>query len=339
MSKQKKPDLLSSLPRLVQDTRFRAGRQLMQASQTEQAVTLFAILLEDAIAKYGDSHMETAPLYYEYGNALLRTADRKNNDEEGKSDETENNDNPREAAARAAEARMKQESSKETTSNTPATEDSERNEKDDSSKNDDDDDDRQLALEMMETAFAIVDENNDELYPDWCQNERPRILTGIGDALSSLGKHADACDAYIRALSDREEQVKRHDKSSSESIELLQARRKLSEILILIAQELLDCPDDDVVTSETKECLVPKAERIDYARGYYDKARDELQEALVLMGKMAAQHMSIETENEDICFLSTIVMAVGIKLAELVEDGAETFSTEAKEPAQKKPKV
>ena len=37
------------------------------------------------------------------------------------------------------------------------------------------------------------------------------------------------------------------------------------------------------MTTESKDVLVKAAERVDYARGYYDKARDELQETVLLM--------------------------------------------------------
>ena len=48
----------------------------------------------------------------------------------------------------------------------------------------------------------------------------------------------------------------------------------------LVAEELLTCVDgEDVVITESKVVLVKDDdERVDYARGYYHMARDELQE-------------------------------------------------------------
>ena len=69
---------------------------------------------------------------------------------------------------------------------------------------DDDDDDMHLALEMMETAWSILDQycnttaEEQQKYRGWATQQLPRILTGIGDVLSTLERHADAADAYLR---------------------------------------------------------------------------------------------------------------------------------------------
>jgi hypothetical protein len=78
--------------------------------------------------------------------------------------------------------------------------------------------------------------------------------------------------------------------------------------------------------------IVSAAERVDYARGYYDKARDELQEVVLLMGQIAAQGGDVEQEKEDVCFIATMVMGVGTNLAQVDEEAAE------QEPTQKKQK-
>lgn len=81
--------------------------------------------------------------------------------------------------------------------------------------------------------------------------------------------------------------------------------------------------DDDVAVTTTS---VPPSERVEYARGYYDKGRDELQEAVYLMGRVAAKHKSVEslgTEKEDLCFLATMLMGVGNTLADLDEKNPE----------------
>ena len=67
----------------------------------------------------------------------------------------------------------------------------------------------------------------------------------------------------------------------------------------MIAEELLACPpDQDVITTESQDVLVKAPERVDYARGYYDKARDELQETVLLMGALAAKGIDLGEEKE-----------------------------------------
>jgi hypothetical protein len=89
------------------------------------------------------------------------------------------------------------------------------------------------------------------------------------------------------------------------------------EANILVAEALLECPEDkDVVMTETDAVLVTAAERVDYARGYYDKARDELQETVYLMARIAESNQNLGTEKEDVCFLATLLMGVGTTLAE-----------------------
>jgi hypothetical protein len=79
------------------------------------------------------------------------------------------------------------------------------------------------------------------------------------------------------------------------------------EANILVAEALLECPEDkDVVTTETEDVLVTAAERVDYACGYYDKARDELQETVYLMARIAESNQNFGTEKEDVCFLCNL---------------------------------
>jgi hypothetical protein len=51
------------------------------------------------------------------------------------------------------------------------------------------------------------------------------------------------------------------------------------------------------------------------------------------MGKIAASGVDVETEKEDVCFLSTMLMAVGQTLADLDQ------SAEDQSPAPKKSKL
>mmetsp|Transcript_46695 Transcript_46695/g.141467 ORF Transcript_46695/g.141467 Transcript_46695/m.141467 type:complete len:248 (-) Transcript_46695:352-1095(-) len=188
-------------------------------------------------------------------------------------------------------------------------------------------DDTSLALELMENAWSILDQYvsqdasscEQQPYMDWASSQLPRTLTGIGDVLSDLDRHADATDAYTRALAHRERAVEDLIKSPSSDtgLRMLAARRHHVEANILVAEELLACPaDNDVTTTETGDVLAKASERIEYARGYYDKARDSLQEAVFLMGRVAAAGTELGTEKEDVCYLATMVMGVGTALAE-----------------------
>lgn len=438
------PPSLLLLPAVVRDARFVAGRATVGQANS---IAVFATLLREAKASYGDDSLETAPAYYEYGNALFRFAQRQQQqqqqeDEEQRKqevtlEETVSSLSPpskagyvREAAAAAAERRAMAATQSTTTTILPplaATSCSSALEKTGSAKiesnnnnkrkcagslnrhhddYDDDDcddddhefegddgvfkgddnefegDDIQLALEMMETAWSVLDgevlrqksivaeDNNDDAvactpplssqpdYRIWVTEQVPRVLTGIGDILSALGRHADATDAYLRALAHRQtdldlavsaaatdaDSVSKKDassdvkeevlllSSSSLSLTLLQCRRKLVEANILIVEELLACEKDksDVVTSESKDLLVKAGHVVEYARGYYDKARDELQEAVVLLGQMAADAAAASraaadtnAEKENLCFVATMVMGAGMALTEIDEKKAD----------------
>ena len=62
------------LPVIVRDPRFRAGRTAVQRGEAEQAIAVFATLLEEARRTFAehknDCLAETSPEYYEYSNAL-----------------------------------------------------------------------------------------------------------------------------------------------------------------------------------------------------------------------------------------------------------------------------
>jgi tetratricopeptide (TPR) repeat protein len=367
-------------PVVTRDPRFLAGRSLVQKGlAAEGAIDIFATLVEEATNKYGESSIETAPTYYEYGNALLRAAGAGVNIDEEEEEEEEPPADARQVAAQAAEARLKQQQPTTTTTTTeekedkkPAADDSPKEDDEDDTttpaaenptdgndndedadKNDDDgdddddeEDDLNLALVMMENSFSILDDYKDDTtshiseYVEWVQEQLPRVLLGIGDTLSALERHADAADAYSRALEVRQERLGQYKHNNKEdsimTLEHLQAHRQVCEATVLIAEELLACPADvDVVTTETKGLIVKAAERVEYARGYYDKARDALQETVYLMGNLAAQNVDLGGEKEDVCFIATMVMGVGTTLAALDEDDEGDVG----EPVKKKAKM
>ena len=310
-------------PIITKDPRFLAGRTLVQTGRSaEGAIDIFATLLEESINKYGPESLEAASCYYEYGNALFRAINT-----------TQEEQDPKLAAANAAEERANNGMEKNNDNNKkPATKNDDEyivdqgiNDETDQQQQeqlslDDEDDDLHLAYEMMENAWSTMDQYIEANATNpWISEQQPRILIGIADVLLALQRHGDAVDAYTRALPYREADLKAFD-TNDLSLAHLKASRQVVEANVLIADSLLCCVEDqDVVTTETKTVLVKAIEREFYAQGYYDKARDCLQETVFLMGKIAAKGINLESEKEDICFISTLLMGVGEKLAELEE--------------------
>lgn len=369
---------------------------IQQGMARDGAIDIFSTLVEECIAKYGDSAIETSPAFFEYGNALLRAYlavppedddDDDNDDdddeeeeeeEEGKGDDDDKvkKEKLREAAAAAAEARQNstgdkhrsdpvlsststiQEETKIKTSKVERKEqeacendhNAQQIEEEDKGDKDENSNDLRLSLEMMENAYSIMDnyhqtqtnvsdmakeDSNGQIYLHWTKDQIPRVLLGIGDCLSALQRHADAADVYARALEWRQTQLQEYQKE--ETLAHLQCQRRVCEATILIAEELLACPEsDDVITTETKSLIVKAEERIEYARGYYDKARDSLQDTVYLLGKLASKNIDLGREKEDVCFLATMIMGVGETLAALDEQEAEN---QTEEPVKKKSKT
>ena len=354
-------------PTITRDPRFRAGRKLVG---TADGVEMFALLLAEAREKYSADHVETIPGYYEYGNALLRYAQRGVDEEEETTQEVR-----RDAAAAAAERRVKEQQSEEdskkpaaTPTAAPATKAAGENCNDQTiakesatadSRTEQDTEDVALALEMMETAWSILDENlssnKNDTYTTWMLEQRPRILTGLGDSLIELQRPADATDAYLQALQHRQDAVPAVTMRNTgaepaapphTTLQTLQARRRVVEANILVTEALLACraqyTNAAVVTSETRTELVPAGQVVSYATGYYDKARDELEEVVVLLGQLAATKESgVDQEKEDVCFVATLVMGAGETLAQIddeKDDGDTKGDVSGTEPAKKKPK-
>ncbi|MGK3736412.1 MAG: hypothetical protein ACI8RD_003974 [Bacillariaceae sp.] len=341
------PNNTNAPPVVTKDPRFLAGRKLCERGLAEEAIEMYAILLEETSQKYGENSIETAPTYYEYGNSLLRATNKQiaisNEEEEIETKKVVDSDT-RSVAAAAAERRQQQQQQQssvgkdddEEEDKKPAAVTSTTNDDDDDDDGDNDNnnntnnnnkqreeeeeeyysssnDDLNLALEMMENAFSIMEEykesnekkeeeeeenitrndDNDEnkkkcKYYGWVKEQIPRILLGIGDTLSTLSRHADAADAFSRALELRKVQLQElvaanisegsaDQNENQHTIEHLQAHRMVCEANILIAEELLSCPpNEDVVTTETQSLIVKANECVSYARGYYDQARDSL---------------------------------------------------------------
>jgi len=372
-------------PVVTKDPRFLAGRKLCERGLADEAVEMYATLLEETTQKYGPNSIETGPAYYEYGNSLLRATTKKiavskevEERETRKIKDSNKTPQQRSVAAAAAERRKQchvdkcvEEDKKPAAvtktndgDNSQQTEEKEEeiSSSDRAGDDSDDRDDLKLGLEMMENAFSILEEyeesnekeeedntrkdDDEKKYYDWVKEQIPRVLLGIGDTLSTLSQHADAADTYSRALELRKVHLQKIVANSEgidqRTLEHLQAHRRVCEANILIAEELLSCPQNlDVITTETQSLIVKTNERVSYARGYYDQARDALQEAVFYMGNLKCNE-DLGREKEDVCFLATLLMGVGESLATLDEEtneaAAVAATTKSIEPVTKKAK-
>eukprot|EP00934_Nitzschia_sp_Nitz4_P002591 Nitzschia sp. Nitz4//scaffold2_size372955//67270//68310//NITZ4_000376-RA/size372955-processed-gene-0.477-mRNA-1//-1//CDS//3329546635//2581//frame0 len=335
-------------PVVTHDPRFGAGRTLIKSGLSKDggAIEIFSTLLEECIAKFGESSIETCPAYFEYGNALLRChLASEGSDEEAEDLDQRTSDEKPSAAAIKSEDEDKPDKIVPSSADLPVSSDAEaavKQEDDVDEDNDETDSDLNLALEMMENAYSILEESQEgsaPKYVPWIKEQKPRILLGLGDCLSALSRHADAADAFSRALEIRQEQLQAVTVPEGPSLEQLRAQRLVCEATVLITEELLACPnDEDVVTSETQALIVKAAELEEYIRGYYDKARDGLQETVVLLGTLAAKKVDLGTEKEDVCYVATMIMGVGEELARR-DEIKDLHSHELEEPTGKRRKT
>ena len=56
---------------LTSDARFVQGKQLLKEKKFEEAVEFFSELLRSSCEQFGDKSLEVAPVWFEYGHALL----------------------------------------------------------------------------------------------------------------------------------------------------------------------------------------------------------------------------------------------------------------------------
>jgi len=333
-------------PSITKDPRFRAGRKFISSGNPQASIDLFAILVEESRHQFGATSIEAASAYYEYGNALLRARQR---DEDHLDHEQRlESDIHKDCKEYTKEGKLDvNETSKEYAKRGIF----------EHSSSEEDGDDVQLSLEMMENSLGILDDyietstsdaddkvksnkvctenktdehvagcsTTDHSYILWAKDQLPRILIGIGDIFAFSDKNTDAVDAYIRASPLREQALEDEKNrlltlNITRSIDLLKLRRQVTEIYVLIAEQLLQCPaESDLITSKSKVVFVRKEERVDFAGGYYDKARNELQKAVLLMGEIASTQIIVE-EKENICNIATMLMGVGQTLATCQEE-------------------
>ena len=390
-------------PSITSDPRYRAARRLIASGRSaDGAIEMLATLVEEARSKYGEDSVDAAAVYYEYGNSLFRAVEKRKADnmevmDDGGGADTSSGttmrpkNDSRGAAAEAAEKRA----AAATTAATESTDNADTkmgeekeaqhqtSPKEEADSDQKDITDEELALELMENAFAIYDQYYSEAFDEddnrrednatskdkednsgnnnsnnkslvsWVEEQLPRVLGGIGDVLSALGRYPDAVDAYTRKVRHREDALRDlSDDKGGEGVEeigmdFLRARRLLCEANVLVAEALLNCPiGEDAILSESGDVLVKAEELMDYAQGYYDQARDELQETVYIMGRMAprtaagvAEEESKEfaTEKENVCFCAQMLGGVGNMLAE--RDEEEEKSGESEGPDVKRAKI
>lgn len=313
-------------PTVINDPRFRAGRKLIQEGKAHcGAVNMFAVLSEETVAQFGDQSVEAATAMYEYGNALFSAIRRREIDEK----ETD------------ADAKIKAEG--QSNSKKPKVNGSDSREeavKVDHKVNDEED--LQLAQQLMETSLAIhehyveqkkatrtenldtktkespISNKESESYLEWSCQEIPRILTGLGDICTFKKRFADAFNSYLQAIPLREASLKEerdmYEATSTVTRNLLMMQRHAVEINVLAAEALLSCPSEkDIVPSTTNDILLKGGQIIDFVNEYYQKARAGLQEIVFLMGKSDPTDVT-KADKEDVCFLSTMLMNVGVML-------------------------
>jgi hypothetical protein len=283
---------------IASDPRFLLARKLITSGSPESAIDIFANLLERCRDTLGEENLNSVLCQYEYGNALFRSVLHQTDEPAEELDETEDDRKPaaksdgerqREVIAAAAEKRVTtatntELSNKRTKLEVRSEETSESNEKDD---------DVSLALEMIETALHILlasvaatsqEHSNESKLSreelEWALNQIPRFLICLGDVYAFREEHGNAVDAYIRALSYREDKWKEmKEGKGSFTIEQLQCRRLYIEACVLVAEGLLACPDGkDVICDGDDETVTyaKAADRIDFALSWFEVARREL---------------------------------------------------------------
>lgn len=388
-------------PPITSDPRYRAARRLIASGRAaDGAIEMLATLVEEARSKYGDDSVDAAAVYYEYGHSLFRAVEGRKadnmdvmDDDDGGTADTSSetpirskHDSRGTAAVAAAEAAEKRAAAATTaTESTDSTDTKTAQHASAKGKADQKDiTDEELALELMENAFAIYDQYYSEAFDEddnrkddkesskgkedkctndssnnalvsWVEEQLPRVLGGIGDVLSALGRYPDAVDVYTRKVRHREDALRDlSDDKGGEGVEeigmdFLRARRLLCEANILVAEALLNCPiGEDAILSESGDVLVKAEELMDYAQGYYDQARDELQETVYIMGRMAPrtaagvpeeESKDFATEKENICFCAQMLGGVGNMLAERDEEEGKSGDGDSEGPDAKRAKI
>ena len=279
-----------SVPIVTQDARFRAGQKLKQRGRAHLgASNIFETLVDRAEEEFGPASIETAAVYYELGHSLFLEISRNPTSQNG---DTIIED-ALEFMAKACSilynyARANNEKKNE---------------------------------ESAQTEAIIEDE--DSHYQDWAKDQIPRVLLGIGNVQSYQRKHADAIDSYLNSVPFREEASNQFKSEKTESTASLRSHRLLAESYVLISEELLLSPPAvDLVHGETGLTIVKAEEVINLAKSYYEQGKEKLQEVVYMMASLEEKGSSdiLEAEKQDVCHLATMLVDVGMSLAQRSEE-------------------
>lgn len=152
------------------------------------------------------------------------------------------------------------------------------------------------------------------------------MLVGIGSVFSFMGKHAETIDSFLNADPFRQEASVALKKENT--IGSLRAKRLLVEVHVLIAGELLECDfSKDVIVEDTNHLIVKAKEIRGLAQNYYDQAKELFQDVVYMMANLGAtgkgDKSCLQSEKVDICHLATMLMEVGMSLAQSVDEDLE----------------
>lgn len=276
-------------PVVTKDARFIGARKLVERGQVEKgALDMLQVLISRAEEEFGESSLNTAAVYYEYGNALFLHVS-KDLDEVVKDDIMDSVEDSLECMAKSCSILYSQFEELEKNKQTLPSED-----------------------------IKLAD------YHDWINEQIPRNLTGIGRTLSFQGKHGDSVESFMNAIPFLEKTFEHFEEKNDPAY--LRAQRLLIEAYVQVAEELLMCPEgEDVVRNDNdKSVLMESSERLPQARFYYEKSREGLQELVFSMAKMEQEKQLPKSEKEDICYLATMLMHVGMSLTH-AEDNVRDF--------------
>jgi hypothetical protein len=272
-------NIINTTPIVTRDARFIGARKLVERGQVEKgALEMLRVLISRAEEEFGESSLNTAAVYYEYGNALFLHIS-KDSDMMVKDDIMDSVEDSLECMAKSCSILYSH------------LEELENNK-------------QRLPLQDIQSAD----------YYKWIHEQIPRNLIGIGRILSYQGNHGDSVESLMNAIPFLEKSFEHFVEKSDPAY--LRAHRLLIEAYVQVAEELLMCSkgEDVVLSDNDKYVIIESSERIPQARFYYEKSREGLQELVFSMAKMEQEKTLPTSEKADICYLATILMHVGMSL-------------------------
>lgn len=270
--------MINTTPVVTKDARFIGARKLVERGQVEKgAVDMLRVLISRAEEEFGESSLNTAAVYYEYGNALFLCVS-KDVDEVVSDDIRHLIEDSLEYMAKSCSILYSQ-------------------------------------LQELKNKKPPVQSQDIKItdYHGWIHEQLPRNLIGIGRILSFQGNHGESLESFMNAIPILEKMFDTFEEKSDPAY--LRAHRLLIEGYVQVAEELLMCPEgQDIALSNDNTLIIKNSERVPQARFYYDKSREGLQELVFSMAKMEQEKKLPISEKEDICYLATMLMHVGMSL-------------------------